>query len=143
MAKIKFFAGLTLIFLLGALAGAFGTGYYIKEHMEEFLEGGPPKEKIMQKLTRDLDLTPEQQKKIEPILEETHEKFSALRRKSLPDMKKIREDSFALIRNILNEDQRKKLKDLEDRLNKHRPPRDFPPPPPPPPEERGPQKPPL
>ena len=122
MAKIKFFAGLTLIFLLGALAGAFGTGFYIKEHVEEFLEGGPPKEKIMQKLTRDLDLTSEQQKKIEPILEEAHKKLSALRRNSLPEMRKIREDSFALIKKQLNEDQRKKLQDLENRLDKHRPP---------------------
>ena len=103
---------MTLIFLLGALAGAFGTGFYFKGHVEEFLEGGPPKEKIMQKLTRDLDLTPEQQKKIEPILEEVHRELSALRRKSLPEMRKIRENSFALIKKELNEDQQKKLEDL-------------------------------
>ena len=136
MAKIKFFAGLTLIFLLGALAGAFGTGFYIREHVEEFLEGGPRKEKIMQKLTRDLDLTSEQQKKIEPILEEAHKKLLALRRNSLPEMRKIREDSFALIKKQLNEDQRKKLQDLKERLSKHWPRRHTSPPPRTPPLER-------
>ncbi len=140
MAKIKFFAGLTLIFLLGALAGSLGTGFYIREHVEEFLDEGPPTDKIMHRLTRALDLTPEQQKKIEPIIVEAHEKLSELRQKSFPEMRKIRENSFVLIKKELNEDQQKKLEDLKNRLKRRLPGRHkFPPPPPP--EERGQQKP--
>ncbi len=140
MAKIKLFTGLTLIFLLGALAGALGTGFYIKEHVEEFLEtGGPPTDKIMRRLTRDLGLTREQQEKIGPIIVEAHEKLSELRKKSFPEMRKIRENSFALIKKELNQDQQKKLEALKNRLKKHWSGRLKSPSPPP--EERGPQKP--
>jgi len=133
MVKIKFVAGISLVFLLGALAGALGTGFYFKGHVEKFLEGGPPKEKIMRRLTKTLELTPGQQEKIEPILAEAHRSLLDLRQKSFPEMRRIREESFALIKKELNPDQQKKLEDLKSRLKKHRPrlPASSPPPPPP------------
>ncbi len=135
MARTKLIAGIALVFLLGALAGAFGAGFYFKRHLDDFLEGGPPKEKIIHRLTRDLDLTPEQQKKIEPIIAEAHEKLKELRQKSYPAMKEIRENSFALMKKELNEEQQKKLENLKTRLKKHWPRRHGPPPPPPPPPQ--------
>ena len=137
MAKTKFFAGLVLIFLLGALAGALGTGFYFKGHVEEFLKEGPPKNKIMHRLTRALELTREQQEKIEPIIAEAHAKIVELRQKTFPEVKRIRENSFALIKKELNEDQQEKLEDLKKRLEKHWPRRHTSPPPPPPPPRTG------
>lgn len=144
MAKTKFIAGLALIFLLGALAGALGTGFYFKGHLEEFLKEGPPKDKIMHRLTKVLELTREQQEKIEPIIAEAHAKIVELRQKTFPEVKRIRENSFALIKKELNEDQQEKLEYLKKRLEKHWPRRHTSPPPPPPPPRtgaKGPEKP--
>ena len=144
MARTKFFAGLTLIFLLGALAGALGTSFYFKGHVEEFLKEGPPKNKIMHRLTRALELTREQQEKIEPIIAEAHAKIVELRQKTFPEVKRIRENSFALIKKELNEDKQEKLEYLKKRLEKHWPRRHKSPPPPPPPPRtgaKGPEKP--
>src|SRR5262245_57545363 len=73
--------------------------------------GGPPSiEQIRERLVRELKLTEEQQKKLEPILQDSREQFRALQ--GLPEAdrraraQKIREASRVKIRAILTDEQK-------------------------------------
>jgi HlyD family secretion protein len=79
------------------------------------MQGAPPSiEQIRDRLVKSLSLTPEQQKKLEPILQEGRDKFRALMMRSPTEGErriegqKIREASREQIRSILTPEQRVK-----------------------------------
>jgi len=96
--------GSTLVFGVGAAwAGGDGHGY---KH--------DPKSKI-EKMTKKLDLTQEQQDKILPILEDKHQKMEALHNQ----MKEVRQNAMSQIEAQLNPGQQKKFrKAREERKEK-------------------------
>jgi HlyD family secretion protein len=78
-------------------------------------QGTPPSvEQVRDRLVKSLGLTPEQEKKLEPILQEGRDKFRALMARSPSDGErriegqKIREASRDQIRNVLTPEQRAK-----------------------------------
>ena len=130
MNRIKLAIGIILLLLLGAVAGSVGTGIYIRHRIEHIAPGKPPKAHfLLRKLSRELDLTEAQQVEIRKILEESHTEISDLRRKFLPEIKEITDQSFALIKEKLNEEQKQKLDKLHGKLKRWRKRGHFPPPP--------------
>ena len=137
MNRVKLWTGILLIFVAGALAGSLVTGSLIKHRIVKFREreSGARKAFLMKKLTRDLNLTQTQQVKIAQIIDQTHEKLFQLREKERPEFHKITEQSFELMKKVLNEEQKQKLDEIRQRFKrrfrKHGRP-GMPPPPPPP-----------
>jgi HlyD family secretion protein len=81
--------------------------------------GGPPSsEQIRERLARELKLTEEQQKKLDPILQDSRQQFIAMRASGLsePDQRsrgqKIREGTRARIRAILTAEQQARYDEM-------------------------------
>jgi len=72
---------------------------------------GHDPEKKLQKLTKKLELTEEQQAKVKPILEQKHQQLQALHKQ----MKEIRMNARAQIEAELTPEQVAKLKELRDK----------------------------
>ncbi|GJL52025.1 periplasmic heavy metal sensor [Candidatus Nitrospira salsa] len=72
---------------------------------------GHDPEKKLQKLTKKLELTEEQQAKVKPILEQKHQQLQALHKQ----MKEIRMNARAQIEAELTPEQVGKLKELRDK----------------------------
>ena len=105
-----------LVFLVGALAGSLGTGYYYKNRVKKFEAGGPPIQERIQIITgrfsNELDLTNEQRTEFEKIIKESQEKKIALVDKFQPEIKQINDDTFTSIKNKLTDEQKTKLDTL-------------------------------
>ena len=124
MNKMKLFIGVVLVLLVGALLGSLGTGIYLKHRMSRFEPGRPPphmrKDFIVKRLSRELDLTEAQRIEIEKIVEQSEAKIFSVRRQYLPEIKKIVDQSFVLMKDKLNANQQEKLQEIHERLkNRH------------------------
>jgi Spy/CpxP family protein refolding chaperone len=91
----------------------------------------PTAEEQTARLTKTLNLTEEQQGKIKAILEEQHQQMSKMREDSstapeerFAKMREMREKVHNQIKDVLNEDQKKKFAEWEqqrgDRMRHHR-----------------------
>jgi len=100
------------------------------EHMGRGHQTSPDEE--LQSLDKTLKLTDDQKSQIKPILEDRQQKMQSLRSDtslSGPDrwgkMRSIREESNGKIRNLLNDDQKKKFDEMQQhgpgRMGGHRP----------------------
>jgi nucleoid DNA-binding protein len=117
----KLISGLLLVFVLGVLVGSVGTGFYLKHRLAPIIkEPRARKAFIMKKLSKKLNLTPNQKTKIEPIVEQMIEKRREYYRKIRPEIKRIMDQGFTQIKEELNEDQKKKLDELREKFQKHR-----------------------
>ena len=123
MNRLKVWAGIVLVFLLGALAGSLGTGIYFKHRIERFAKGGRPPIKmiLMKKLSHEIDLTETQRVEIEEILDQLEIKLLDLRRKHRPELAKLFDHSFEAIREKLNSEQKKRLDEIREELRRRRP----------------------
>ena len=118
MNRIRLLAiGTMLLFALAAVARQNTTS----SDMHGAQGGGVPTvEKHLKVLTEKLDLTGDQQAKIKPILQELHDGTqkvmkdeSMSREERLGNVRACREKADKKIREILNDDQKKKLDQLE------------------------------
>lgn len=119
MKRVKLTVGICLVFILGALAGMLGTGVYMKYRFEKFGPGPPPphaRERIMKRLTETLDLTEKQQGEIREIVDLTQSRMDAVRERHLPEIKKITEQSFELMKEKLDPEQIEKLDELRAKI---------------------------
>lgn len=106
---------LLLAFLLGTAAGALGFG------LLQARTGWwhPPRDParfqqfLLKRLTRELDLRPEQQQQVENVLRETSQEFARLREDIGPRVREIRVRSREKIRAILTPEQQAKFEALE------------------------------
>jgi len=122
MNRVKAITGIVLIFALGALTGVLGADMYYKYRIERFREAGPSvrRELLMKKLTRRLDLTPQQQEKVAEIFAEMREDLSALRTKHRPEIEEIRARSHTRIKAVLDADQQKKFDEMIEQFKQRR-----------------------
>ena len=117
---------LTALTISGALAlGSFAV--YAQPH-----EGGPGhREKHirmmgnpLEHLTKELDLTPDQQAKVTPILDQAKPQIQAIHREAMEKMRAVVENSGAQIRPLLTPQQQAKFdaikKAHEDMINAHK-----------------------
>ena len=121
MKRWKLISGLLLVFVLGVLAGSFGTRVYLKDRFEHLRKDPKARQAfIMRKLSKELELTPDQKIKVEKIVEQMGEKRREFFLKNRPEIKKIMDEGFAQIRKELNSDQQKKLDVLREEFEKRR-----------------------
>ena len=121
MKRWKLISGLLLVFVLGVLAGSLGTGVYLKDRFEHLRKDPKARQAfIMRKLSKELELTPDQKIKVEKIVEQMGEKRREFFLKNRPEIKKIMDEGFAQIRKELNSDQQKKLDVLREEFEKRR-----------------------
>ena len=125
MKRWKLVSGLLLVFVLGILAGAFGTRIYLKDRFAHLRKDPKARQAfIMGKLSKELELTPDQKIKVEKIVEQTGAKRREFFLKNRPEIKKIMDEGFLQIKKELNNDQQKKLDVLRAEFEKRRKARD-------------------
>jgi Spy/CpxP family protein refolding chaperone len=121
MNKWKLMTGVTLVFLVGALAGSLGTGFYLKHRFEPLLKSDRDRRAFgMDRLARRLDLTPAQEQKVEAIIlrmRRAHREHFKQRR---AELRKYRDLSVAELKTVLNPEQRKRLDRMIQRHEERR-----------------------
>ncbi len=124
MNKFKLAAGVILLLIVGVLAGSLGTGIYYKKRVERFESGGPPVSErvriVLGRFSDDLNLTNEQRDEIGKIVRESQEEILALGREILPQIEEINEQTISSIQEKLNNEQKKKLDELYQRMEDFR-----------------------
>ena len=119
--KCKLISGLLLVLVLGILVGSIGTGFYLKYRFAPFGRGSRAKETfIIEKLSKELNLTPSQKTKIAPIVEQMIENRREYYLQIRPEVKRIMDQGFSQIEQELNEDQKKKLDALREKYERRR-----------------------
>jgi Spy/CpxP family protein refolding chaperone len=116
---------LLLAFVLGVAAGASGYAVY---RARVGWWGAPQgaarlQEFVLRRLTRELDLRPEQRQQVEAILREAGDQFARLRGEMRPRFHEIRDRTRERIQTLLDPDQKirfEALMDLWDRERGHR-----------------------
>lgn len=111
------------VFVIGFFTGigVIATFLYVNKApipFERPFQDGPPSgipERLLGKMTRSLDLSPDQQSEIRKIMEKTHDRLMDLRKKNRPAMRKIFEQSQKEIASILDAEQKENF----DRLRKN------------------------
>jgi len=109
---------LTLIFLVGFLTGALSMRLEVKravQRQESFAEVAR-KEIALEKLTKDLDLTPEQRKHLDMVLDDFVKYVQMLQ----VQMDEVRADGKDRIMGILNPQQKKKFEKMLGELQARR-----------------------
>ncbi len=131
--KLKVSVGVLLVFVLGILAGSFGTQAYMKYRVSHFVQRGQEAraELFLGRLSRDLDLTGSQRTEIGKILRDSHQRLAQISQRCQPEVRGITEHSFVMIREILNDDQRQKFDRFQRRFQQRGRHRMFRQPPPP------------
>jgi hypothetical protein len=112
-----------VVFLLGVLLGGLGNHLWNARVSGQQLgtPSGPPQMgPIMTDLTRELQLTPDQQKQLGVIVTDTRAKWSALYSPLDGQREQIRQESRAHIRAMLTSDQQPKFDDFLRRLDESR-----------------------
>lgn len=124
MKPIKLYAGLFLVFFLGALAGGLGMGMYQKHQRASFFEErrGKHLDFVLDRLTEDLDLTQEQQVRIKSILDDFRKNMISLQKKHFPEIDALFKDHRVQISKVLTEEQRRKFEEIEKRMMRRPPP---------------------
>jgi len=123
MNKAKLIITVALILLVGIFAGSLGTKIYLKHQLERSETGRSHHhedkvKRTMEGLTRDLDLDSKQQDEIKKIIIFTDAKVTGIRTFYQPDMSRIYSESFALIKEKLNEEQKRKLQARQEKLSR-------------------------
>jgi hypothetical protein len=125
MKRWKLISGLLLVFVLGVLAGSFGTRVYLKDRFEHLRKDPKARQAfIMRKLSKELELTQDQKTKIEKIVEQMGAKRREFYLKNRPEIKRIMDEGFLQIKKELNNDQQKKLDVLREEFEKRKKARD-------------------
>ena len=128
--KIKFWAGLTLIFILGLLAGTLIAGVYYKHKIERFskFDHNARKHLLMKRLVRELDLNNEQREEIGKIFEQYQGKMDDVRAVFLPEVRKLSMQMIKDMERQLDGEQRKRMEQIARKiklLGRHRRGRPF------------------
>lgn len=112
---------LLLAFLLGVASGAMGFAVYRARWGWREAHENPARlqQLVLNRLTRELRLRPDQQQQVEGILRDTGEQFAKLREEIRPRFQEIRLQTQAKIRAVLDADQAKEFAALLDRWQQH------------------------
>jgi hypothetical protein len=118
--KGKLLAGFVLVFVAGFAAGAFFGAMQMQRHHIDFFHHHALALRVRHRLQRRLQLTPEQARQAEPIVNQTVRQLEAIRAET---GKRVHETFLAADRELapqLTEKQRAKLKSLE-KTHRHNP----------------------
>ena len=101
-----------VVFLLGVLLGGVGShlwGSRVWGNQAGQTVTPPSRDQLLANFTRELELTPDQQKQLGGILDNSRSKFHALDRSLDPQRMEIRDQSRAQMRELLTPDQQVKF----------------------------------
>jgi Spy/CpxP family protein refolding chaperone len=110
------------VFVLGLALGALCT-YWIDEYYfdadkaeQSYRARGREQQnqeasrmRLVERLTRELALTPDQQEQLKQVLQETSERYDSIYEEMRPRLRQAREDGRAKIRSFLTPEQREKF----------------------------------
>jgi len=112
-----------VVFLLGAALGGM-LGYVFAHHSAlaappQLSEAEKRAQKI-QRLTQELNLTPDQQKQIDAIMMNIHAQYNAIRQSTEPQIDVARQKGREQIREVLTPEQRPKFEEFLKRIDEER-----------------------
>ncbi len=112
--------GLVLVFLSGLVTGSIGTNLCLKHKFAGAWRGGPAaiRQSIVNRLTKELDLTKPQQIEIEKMVGEAQSKWLKIRVQHQPEINEIVENCVAQMKTELSTEQQKKLDIIHERVKK-------------------------
>jgi len=119
------------VFILGGITGAVSYSLYLRRVEASGARPGShwASHDIVKKFAQDLDLGAEQQEQLKIIIDQSRERFGALRRQFRPQYEAIRRETNDKIRQILRDDQKTKFEKIiqeNDARHKDRGPRPSP-----------------
>jgi Spy/CpxP family protein refolding chaperone len=110
-----------VVFLLGVLLGGVGNHLWGERVWgEQTINTQPTRNEIVGRLTRDLQLTPDQQKQLGAIVDDTRAQWRTLYTTIEPQHEQIRQQSRDRIRAILTPDQKPKFEEFMRRIDEQR-----------------------
>lgn len=112
--KWKLAIAFLLVFIAGGTMGAFLGFRHIRHHVIL----GPPQagevgNRMREHFRRTLNLTPEQEAKVAPIIDATSSKLETIRLETAERVRTVMEDSKKEVAPLLTPEQQKKLDNLE------------------------------
>ena len=129
MNRYKLVCGVVLILLVGILIGSAGTWFLIRPHHRPGPMGFRARTaEAVERLSKELDLTPPQRVAVQKIMGKMSEKLRENFARHRPEVEKIVDDAFAEIKVELNDSQKKKLDAVREKFRAHGPPKGEPPP---------------
>ncbi len=105
---------IVVVFLAGAVSGVFLDRYVLTRRHESDRRGGPPFPSL-EMLSRDLNLTVEQQDKIKNIFRDNEQHFIELRTSMHEQLEQFREHIKNEIEGVLTPEQLQKFRDILQR----------------------------
>ena len=111
----KLIAGFLLVFLAGGITGAFVGGSYARHQFFELHHPERIAGHMKDRLRTELNLTPEQVTKISPIIDKTTGQLREIRRDTARRVHEIIADAHQQMATQLTDEQRQKLKQIEER----------------------------
>ena len=117
--RTRIWAGVVIIFLCGLLVGMVAISTYRDyqwKHRKAGLAGLKPR--VMKHLTRELHLSDEQQRQIEPILAQAEGELLRLRMTHQPRVEEILSRTKDSLKSTLKPEQQTKLDEVYGRLQK-------------------------
>ncbi len=112
-----------LVFLLGAaLGGVLGNvfGVHARNAAPSQLTEVEKRAQKVQRLTQELNLSPDQQKQVEAIIASIQAQYKAIRQSTEPQINEARQKGREQIRTILTPEQKPKFEDFLRRLDEER-----------------------
>ena len=119
----KAFLLVLVVFVLGIALGAVGAylaGGRVWSAQPVMENHRAKRARILEQLTRDLSLTPDQRKQLEAILSDVGAKFQALHQQIAPQTEQVRMQGREQIRAILTPEQRPKFEEFLRKLDEER-----------------------
>jgi len=118
--KWKLVAGFILVFVAGGIAGAALGGFYARHILIEIHRAGPVGDRMKERLRTELSLTPEQVAKVSPIVDKTAAQLQEIRRDTGRRVHEIMMEAHKEIAANLTDEQREKLRQIEERHRRWR-----------------------
>ena len=112
---------LALVFVLGVALGGVGT--YLAEEWNVVDWHGRNRDHgrgVVERLSKELSLSPEQRTQLEAILGETGKQYEQIRERTQPEYEQVRQAGRERIRAILTEQQRPKFEELLRQIDAER-----------------------
>jgi hypothetical protein len=101
------------LFVIGILIGSLGTHLYYAHRLLK--PDGPPGEGgriFMDRLLTRLDLTPDQRREIETILDESHARAEEFRRTMAPEVRALMDETHERLMAVLTPEQREIFEEM-------------------------------
>lgn len=109
-----------LVFVLGIALGSVGTYVVTTRVQAARPQAAHNQANTMAIFTSHLNLTPEQQKQIVTILNDTRARYAEIHTQADPEYEKVRHEGRERIRQVLTPEQKPKFEDLLQRMDAER-----------------------